>query len=871
MSDADEESRADPSSFGSRPRTANTRSDSRESDREERHERLMKIVADHAAKPRGDDGESEDGRPVSAQRKSRFRGLSRALTGALSFSPPGSPGDGRRRSSWMSAWSSANLGEEDEEEEEDDEEGEDDGEGRVTLKRQGTIAPETARDRAYFKLGIEQIPEDDEGRWLQFQRRSGLLRLRVAIVTKKIVQEEDGPRFEELHALATDIRFELFIGIMILINGIFIAIETFYKYDDKPAYLDTGEHLFTVIFLIEFFIRIMAFEWVWVFSLMNLFDIFLVWVTGVLVMWVLIPAGVDAAVLRRLGALRILRLARVCRAFRIMPFFKELWMLVQGVMECCSLLVWTILIGAIVHYTFAISVIELIAKNEMFVEDEAVQYYFGSLPRAMLSLFQIMTFDSWAAIVRPIVNADPKSFVVFGLFMGLAGIVLFNLMTAIVVRNAFDAAAADAEAVARNKAQMDGKIRQDLKEMFEDLDEDNSGALSIEEFLECLDDFAFVRKMKTLDIDLEELPDIFEILDDGDGQVDQDEFISGMMRMQGPAMSSEMLKATCGMRFQNVHFIALEDAFVQNAMEVFKNTDGHVDHFHDNMNSLIELTADLVVLLDKVGLRQVVKGSAPQLPFIMDPTMDEVQKAEKLKLKRQKNKKKTRGGKVTEAAKTEEETHPESFVKKMVPPEWIIRNNRSPNAMNPGKVKLQTNRGLKEKLLGQKPQKKKKKDAKGVCKEFGQAWEFLDLPLTDDGVIDRGTVEGRYTALPSAPPVSANPMMPWLIAESENVPESQEVPETPLQLPVAAAGSQGPPAASPAPNAATAAATSTATAAAREVWHGADVAKVPAAKAKAAASAAGTGASSMSLTPQERTGSKASQQPQQPQHPHAVP
>ena len=39
--------------------------------------------------------------------------------------------------------------------------------------------------------------------------------------------------------------------------------------------------------------------------------------------------------------------------------------------------------------------------------------------------------------------------------------------------------------------------------------------MSLEEFLECLDDLTFVRKMKLLDIDLEELPDIYDILDDG--------------------------------------------------------------------------------------------------------------------------------------------------------------------------------------------------------------------------------------------------------------------------------------------------------------------------------------------------------------------
>merc|ERR1719181_1942156 len=109
------------------------------------------------------------------------------------------------------------------------------------------------------------------------------------------------------------------------------------------------------------------------------------------------------------------------------------------------------------------------------------------------------------------------------------------------------------------------KVRNELDLMFRDLDEDESGYLSMEEFLDCMDDFSFVRKMKQLDIDLEDLPDIFEILDDGDGQVDQEEFIMGMMHLQGNAMSSEMLKATAMMSSQNIHFTALEGSFVEGA------------------------------------------------------------------------------------------------------------------------------------------------------------------------------------------------------------------------------------------------------------------------------------------------------------------
>merc|ERR1719502_1001565 len=99
-------------------------------------------------------------------------------------------------------------------------------------------------------------------------------------------------------------------------------------------------------------------------------------------------------------------------------------------------------------------------------------------------------------------------------------------------------------------------------------------------------------------MDLENIPDIFELLDDGDGQVEQDEFIDGMLKMQGDARSSETMRPTRCMTNQNVHFIALEDAFVQNAMETFRGVEGRVAKLHENMNDMIQLTADVVTRLD---------------------------------------------------------------------------------------------------------------------------------------------------------------------------------------------------------------------------------------------------------------------------------
>merc|ERR1719235_2415810 len=154
-----------------------------------------------------------------------------------------------------------------------------------------------------------------------------------------------------------------------------------------------------------------------------------------------------------------------------------------------------------------------------------------------------MTLDSYSGILRYIMAELPEMLLLFAAFIGVASIVLMNLMTAIVVENAFAAAAKDEEAVAQMKKLKQKKTVNDLKMLFKDLDEDGSGALSKEEFTDVLDDPAFVQKMKALDIELDELPTIFEIFDDGDGQISTDEFCGGLKKMQNKAMNRDMLIA----------------------------------------------------------------------------------------------------------------------------------------------------------------------------------------------------------------------------------------------------------------------------------------------------------------------------------------
>eukprot|EP00930_Biecheleria_cincta_P017866 TRINITY_DN1408_c0_g3_i1.p1 TRINITY_DN1408_c0_g3~~TRINITY_DN1408_c0_g3_i1.p1 ORF type:complete len:1031 (-),score=230.78 TRINITY_DN1408_c0_g3_i1:34-3126(-) len=488
--------------------------------------------------------------------------------------------------------------------------------------------------RARESLGI---PEDDED-WsvsLRWQRRLGLLGLRLKLEMKRIQVAENPPQ-PSLKALVTSLKFECAIGAFILMNAITSGMDAMYKPGEKrAAIIGISENIFVFVFLVEYLLRVRADTWVWMFEPVNCFDTFVVWITGVLVVWILEPMGYEIDALRRLAAFRVLRLGRLAKAARTTPQFRELWMLVSGVLECSRLLFWSFVIIIGVHFMFAVLVMEIITKSETFADDPIVHAVFPDLFYTMFTLFQIMTFDSWAGIVRPIILKMPETTPIFGLFLGTAGIVLVNLMTAVVVKNAFDAADADEEAKAHAQVVAEAKTQAELKHMFNMLDEDGSGALSREEFTDVLDDVGFLRQMKMLDIDLEELPDIFDILDDGDGEVTTEEFCMGICRLQGVAMSRDMLRCTSRNRLLNAAFTGVAEKVGHEADRTLTMTEGCLESSHENLVELQQLTAEVLKKLDEMGIYRTVYSTGETLDELPLPTLESVAKKEQEEAKKQ--------------------------------------------------------------------------------------------------------------------------------------------------------------------------------------------------------------------------------------------
>jgi hypothetical protein len=455
-----------------------------------------------------------------------------------------------------------------------------------------------------------------------FEDKTGLRELRIRVEMKRVLVRESPPT--SLTKAVDNKMFELLVAAMLVTNCIQIGAQTYHDEDHMPAGLVVMEHMFVVFFLTELGLRLARHSWAWLFNTWNSVDVMIILVTGVLTSWILAPLNVDGGILAQGGALRILRLVRLIRSVRIFPLFSSLWMLVSGIISSLNLLFWAFILLGFLHFIFAIAVLDVIAKSDTFQSDEQVQRYFGSLSAGMLTLFQTMTFDSWGDKVFPILFGMPGAgMLIFTLFIGVCGIVLSNILVAIVVFKAMNAKECDEEAKAFWMKVSQQSKQQELLKIFKSMDEDGNGELDREEFLDILGDVSFMTKMRQLDIDLAELPDVFDILDDGDGRLTAFEFCSGLQRMQGTAKAKETFNASHQMEIRRKESESLLYGLDCCMDEDVLVTESSLLRSSQNLAEAQMMTAEIFEALNHLGTQRVFLGTVHELPIdIEKPDMD---------------------------------------------------------------------------------------------------------------------------------------------------------------------------------------------------------------------------------------------------------
>mmetsp|Transcript_40414 Transcript_40414/g.66907 ORF Transcript_40414/g.66907 Transcript_40414/m.66907 type:complete len:347 (-) Transcript_40414:48-1088(-) len=208
-------------------------------------------------------------------------------------------------------------------------------------------------------------------------------------------------------------------------------------------------------------------------------------------------------------------------------------------MDCGRVLLWTYIMIFAVLYVFSIFGVYMIGRDPVFADDEHAQMYFGDVPKTVVTLFQVMTLDSWSAMARPLMKKSDKVVFFYIVVILVVTLALLNLVTAVIVDNMFEKLGRDIELAAANqRAAMMAEIN-DLRDLFIELDDDQSGMLSKEEYMANIDNDRLKVKFDILQIGENEREELFDLLSGPDGEVSVDGFAGGLRDMQGDAKAKD--------------------------------------------------------------------------------------------------------------------------------------------------------------------------------------------------------------------------------------------------------------------------------------------------------------------------------------------
>lgn len=218
-------------------------------------------------------------------------------------------------------------------------------------------------------------------------------------------------RFEKLRSNKI---FESIVISIIVLSALMIGAKTYEETTHLEQWLLYLDVAVTVFFLVEILIRMAAernlmsfFKKGW-----NIFDVLIVTAS-------LIPMDDSEMVL-------LARLLRIFRVLRLVSMIPELQMLLGALLKSIPRMGYVVLLMFIIFYIYA-----AIGSFLFHTVDEQL---WGNIALAMLTLFQVATFESWAtAVLYPTMEHFPYAWIYFLTFIFLNAFIFLNMMIGIVL------------------------------------------------------------------------------------------------------------------------------------------------------------------------------------------------------------------------------------------------------------------------------------------------------------------------------------------------------------------------------------------------------------------------------------------------------
>ncbi len=199
---------------------------------------------------------------------------------------------------------------------------------------------------------------------------------------------------------------------LILLNAVTLGLETSDAVTERwGGALHTLDAALLWVFTAELALRIYAFRGRFFRDPWGIFDLLVVGIA-----W--LPAT---------GALSVLRALRILRVLRLVSVVPSLRVVVEAMLAALPGMGSIVLLMLLLFYVFAVMATKLYGGT---MPEE-----FGTLGASLFTLFQLMTLDDWANIVKPAMEKHPYALLFFLPFILVATFVVLNLFIGVIVES----------------------------------------------------------------------------------------------------------------------------------------------------------------------------------------------------------------------------------------------------------------------------------------------------------------------------------------------------------------------------------------------------------------------------------------------------
>jgi len=355
------------------------------------------------------------------------------------------------------------------------------------------------------------------------------------------------------------------IAVVIGLNAILLGIQINHEAVDgsRVMVFEFAEYFCLFVFTVELLLRILAMKsqfcarhdryW-------NCFDTFLVstsWVELILSFAARTQGTNPTSSLPGPGGalgklVKMARLARIMRIIRMLRFFNKIRIMVAMIVGSMASLFWLLALLFSLMYFFAIvltqgatDIVNPPPGMESFVDPETttlVQHFFGSLISTIYTLFMTLCSGvSWEAPARATQAMGRPYFECFLFYVFFTFFSVLNIVTGVFVDGAIQRGNSDRATMIEHTMMVQRKYASSLRQLLEEIDQDGSGVISHQEWVEAQKNENLIACMSALGVGGSSVDVLWEILDsDGDGCVDIHEFVNGMMHLKGGATAIDM-------------------------------------------------------------------------------------------------------------------------------------------------------------------------------------------------------------------------------------------------------------------------------------------------------------------------------------------